>query len=161
MYNVLFLCSDNSARSQMAECILNRAAKGRFQAYSAGSRPADALHPESVALLSRLNYSTAALRTKSWDEFANPDAPHMDFIFTLCDEIAGEKCPNWPGQPMTAHWGIPDPAATTGTPAEKAAKRAEIFRVLDTWIGLFTCLRMDGLDRLALKNRLDTIGHGE
>ncbi len=157
-YNVLFLCTGNSARSIMAECILNREGRGRFHAFSAGSRPSGQLHRPTLEMLRRLHYDTAGLRSKSWDEFAAPGAPEMDFVFTVCDDAAGEVCPTWPGQPMTAHWGVPDPAALDGSEAEKGLKMGEIYRMLDTRIGIFTSLRIDRLDRLTLKTHLDQIG---
>jgi protein-tyrosine-phosphatase len=125
-YNVLFLCTGNSARSIMAECILNREGRGRFQAFSAGSHPSGQLHRATVELLQRLHYDTAGLRSKSWDEFAAPGAPQMDFVFTVCDDAAGEVCPVWPGQPVMAHWGVPDPAELEGSEAEKGLKMGEI-----------------------------------
>lgn len=158
IYNVLFLCTGNSARSIMAECILNREGAGRFRAFSAGSYPKGQLHAETVDLLAKLNYDLSAARSKSWDEFAKSGAPKMDFIFTVCDNAAGEVCPLWPGHPMTAHWGVPDPAAVAETGAERALKIAEIYRMLNTRIGIFVNLRLDALDKLSLKARLDAIG---
>ena len=157
-YNVLFLCTGNSARSIMAECILNRTGQGRFRAYSAGSHPKGALHPETVELLRRLSHDTSGLRSKSWEEFAAPDAPEMDFVFTVCDNAAGEVCPTWPGQPMTAHWGVPDPAAIADEGAARGLKIADIYRMLDRRISIFTSLRIEALDRLSLKKTLDDIG---
>jgi protein-tyrosine-phosphatase len=158
IYNVLFLCTGNSARSIMAECILNREGAGRFRAFSAGSHPKGALHQETVGLLSRLHYPTAELRSKSWEEFAQPGAPPLDFVITVCDNAAGEVCPIWPGRPMTAHWGVPDPAAITATGAEHGLQMAAIYRMLANRIGIFASLRIDALDRLALQRRLDEIG---
>jgi arsenate reductase (thioredoxin) len=161
VYNVLFLCTGNSARSVLAESILNRLGAGRFKAFSAGSRPTGRVNPHAVALLKRLNYSTEGLRSKSWDEFAAPGAQALDFVFTVCDNAAGEVCPIWPGQPMTAHWGIPDPAAAEGTDAEIAAAFADAYRMLERRIGIFTSLPLASLDRLALQKRLDAIGGTE
>ena len=158
-YNVLFLCTGNSARSIMAECILNREGAGKFRAFSAGSHPKGHLHSETLELLKRLNYPTAGLRSKPWDEFAAPDAPQLDFVFTLCDNAAGEICPTWPGQPMTAHWGVPDPALLQEEGAERGLKLAEIFGMLFNRISIFTNLRLDALDRLSLQNRLNEIGN--
>jgi arsenate reductase len=161
VYNVLFLCTGNSARSVLAESILNRLGAGRFKAFSAGSHPTGRVNPHAVALLNRLNYATDGLRSKSWDEFAAPGAPGLDFIFTVCDNAAGEVCPIWPGQPMTAHWGIPDPAAVEGSDAEIAAAFADAYRMLERRIGIFTNLPLASLDRLALQKRLDAIGGTE
>ncbi len=157
-YNVLFLCTGNSARSIMAECILNRVGHGKFKAFSAGSHPKGRLHPETLELLQRLHYDTSGLRSKPWDEFAAPGAPDLDFVFTVCDNAAGEVCPTWPGQPMTAHWGVPDPAALEDKGAERALKLADIYRMLDRRISIFTSLRLEALDRLSLQKRLDDIG---
>ncbi len=161
VYNVLFLCTGNSARSVLAESILNRLGAGRFKAFSAGSHPTGRVNPHAVALLNRLNYATDGLRSKSWDEFAAPGAPGLDFIFTVCDNAAGEVCPIWPGQPMTAHWGIPDPAAVEGTDAEIAAAFADAYRMLERRIGVFTNLPLASLDRSTLRKRLDAIGGAE
>jgi arsenate reductase len=161
IYNVLFLCTGNSARSVLAESILNRLGAGRFKAFSAGSHPTGRVNPHAVALLNRLNYPTDGLRSKSWDEFAAPGASVLDFIFTVCDNAAGEVCPIWPGQPMTAHWGIPDPAAATGTEAEIAAAFADAYRMLERRIDVFTNLPLASLDRLSLQKRLDAIGGAE
>ena len=158
IFNVLFLCTGNSARSIMAECILNREGQGRFRAYSAGSDPKGEVHPYALDILRNQNYATAGLRSKSWDEFAVPDAPEMDFVFTVCDRAAEEICPVWPGQPMTAHWGVPDPAAVEGKEAEKRAAFAETMRFLNNRISIFVNLPMRSLDRLALQKRLDDIG---
>ncbi len=158
IYSVLFLCTGNSARSIMAECILNRFGIGKFKGYSAGSRPAGTVNPMTITLLRRLNYGTDTLRSKNWDEFAQPDSPPLDFVFTVCDNAAGEVCPIWPGQPMTAHWGIQDPAAFVGSEDKtfQAFKRA--YLELEGRIKIFTSLRMDGLDRLLLQKKLDAIG---
>ena len=161
VFNVLFLCTGNSARSIMAEAIINRIGQGKFRGFSAGSMPRGEVHPRALALLQRLNYRTEGLRSKSWEEFfraANPQAPELDFVFTVCDNAAGEVCPIWPGQPMTAHWGIPDPAAATGSEAEVALAFADAYRFLENRIGLFISLPMDSLDRLTLQRRLDAIG---
>jgi len=158
IYNVLFLCTGNSARSVMAECILNRDGAGRFCAYSAGSRPKGELHAETVELLRGLNYDVSRLRSKSWDEFAAAGAPVMDFIFTVCDKAAGEVCPTWPGHPISAHWGVPDPAAILESGAARAARVAEIYRMLQRRIDIFADLRIEVLDRTALKTRVDIIG---
>ena len=157
-YNVLFLCTGNSARSILAEAILNRLGKGRFTAFSAGSQPKGEPHPVAIALLKRLNYDPAFARSKSWDEFAKPGAPELDFVFTVCDNAAGEACPVWPGQPMTAHWGIPDPAAATGTEPEIAMAFADAYRMLENRISVFTSLPLNSIDRLSLQKRLDEIG---
>ena len=157
-YNVLFLCTGNSARSILAEAILNRLGAGRFEAHSAGSFPKGAVHPLALDLLQRENHPTAALRSKSWDEFATADAPPLDFVFTVCDQAAGEACPVWPGQPMTAHWGLPDPAAATGTPAEQGLAFADTYRSLERRIGAFVNLPLASLDRMALQHRLTDIG---
>jgi protein-tyrosine-phosphatase len=158
---VLFLCTGNSARSILAECILNRVGAGKFRAYSAGSTPAGRVNPHALDLLEKLNYATEGLRSKPWDEFSratNPDAPDLDFVFTVCDNAAGEVCPVWPGQPMTAHWGLPDPAASTGFPAEVALAFAEAYRMLNNRITIFANLPVSALDRLSLQTRLDDIG---
>ena len=161
VYNVLFLCTGNSARSIIAEAILNREGGGRFQAYSAGSYPKGQVNPYTLQLLQGLNYETAGFRSKSWDEFTVPGAPEFDFIFTVCDDAAGEACPVWPGLPITAHWGIPDPAAATGTPAEIALAFAAAYRMLHQRITLFLALPVATLDKLALKARLREIGRAE
>lgn len=157
-FNVLFLCTGNSARSIMAEAILGRLGMGKFNAFSAGSQPRGEVHPRAMALLRKLNYRTDHLRSKSWDEFVRPDAPVMDFVFTVCDAAAAESCPAWPGQPMTAHWGVPDPAAATGTEAEQAYAFADAFRMLERRIGIFVNLPIASLDRLALSRRLAAMG---
>ncbi len=136
-FNVLFLCTGNSARSILAEAILNKSGNGKFLAYSAGSRPKGTPHPEAISLLTSLGYDTWALRSKSWGEFAKPDLPRLDFVFTVCDNAAGETCPFWPGQPMTAHWGVPDPAAVQGSPAEVALAFKDAYRMLHQRIGVF------------------------
>ncbi|WP_331374861.1 arsenate reductase ArsC [Sinorhizobium chiapasense] len=158
VYNVLFLCTGNSARSIIAEAILNRLGMGRFKAYSAGSHPKGEVHPFALQLLKGLNYDTSFARSKPWDEFATPDAPRMDFVFTVCDRAAAEACPVWPGQPMTAHWGVPDPAAAVGNEAERHFAFAETYRMLNNRISIFTSLPMTSLDKLALQRRLDEIG---
>jgi protein-tyrosine-phosphatase len=154
----LFLCTGNSARSIMAECLLNRLGAGRFRAYSAGSAPKGAVHPLALALLERQNFATRGLRSKSWDEFAKPDAPALDFVFTVCDNAAKETCPVWPGQPMTAHWGVPDPAAFVGSEAERHVAFADAFRMLGNRIGIFVSLPLASIDKLSLQKRLDAIG---
>jgi len=160
-YNVLFLCTGNSARSIIAEAILNRLGAGRFRAYSAGSRPNGVVNPHTIGLLQGLDYDTSAFRSKSWSEFATPGGPEFDFVFTVCDNAAAEACPVWPGQPMTAHWGIPDPAAATGTPAEIALAFRDAYRMLNQRIGIFTALPLRSLDRLSLQNKLRAIGRSE
>ncbi len=157
-YNVLFLCTGNSARSIMAEAVLDRIGKGRFVAHSAGSQPKGAVHPQALALLDRLGFATATLRSKSWEEFAAGDAPGLDFVFTVCDNAANEVCPVWPGQPMTAHWGIPDPAAVEGGDEEIAQAFRNAFLLLQRRIELFASLGVDKLDRLSLQKHLDKIG---
>jgi protein-tyrosine-phosphatase len=158
VYNVLFLCTGNSARSILAECILNREGHGRFKAFSAGSFPKGEVHPYAIDHLRQSNFKTDDLRSKSWDEFAAADAPNMDFVFTMCDEAANEVCPIWPGHPMTAHWGIPDPAAAEGSETEKRAAFAEAFQKLIDRISAFTSLPIDRLDQPSLKKKLDEIG---
>jgi protein-tyrosine-phosphatase len=157
-FNVLFLCTGNSARSIVAEAILNRVGQGRFKAFSAGSRPKGEVHPYALQLLKSLNFDTSYARSKSWEEFAAPGAPELHFVFTVCDSAANETCPVWPGQPMTAHWGIPDPAAAEGTDAEKHLAFAEAYRMLNSRISIFTSLPMASIDKLALQRRLDEIG---
>jgi arsenate reductase (thioredoxin) len=157
-YNVLFLCTGNSARSIMAEALLNYWGAGRFHAYSAGSSPKGEVHPLAIETLQRSRLSTDHLRSKSWNEFSSPDAPPMHFVFTVCDNAAAEVCPVWPGQPMTAHWGIEDPAAVEGSHEEKIRAFTRAFRELDARIKIFTSLRLDMLDRLALQKQLDAIG---
>jgi len=157
-FNVLFLCSGNSARSILAEAILNKIGAGKFVAYSAGSQPKGAVHPQALALLQRLGYPVGGLRSKNWDEFATPGAPHLDFVFTVCDNAANEVCPVWPGQPMTAHWGVPDPAAVEGSEAKIVTAFRDAFLTLQRRIELFANLPVRSLDRMALKTRLDEIG---
>ena len=157
-YNVLFLCTGNSARSIIAECVLNKLGRGRFRAFSAGSFPKGEVHPYAVELLRRQAFDTDALRSKSWNEFAAPGAPQLDFVFTVCDNARGEVCPIWPGQPMTAHWGIPDPAAATGTEAEVRLAFADAMRWLSNRINIFVSLPLHSLDALSLQRRLDAIG---
>ena len=157
-YNVLFLCTGNSARSIMAEAIMNFRGKPTFTAYSAGSHPSGAVRPESLRELERAHLPTSGLRSKSWDEFALPNAPEMNFVFTVCDDAAKEVCPVWPGQPMTAHWGIPDPAAVTGSPDEIGRAYRDAFFMLDRRISLFLALPLSILDKLALKKEIDRIG---
>jgi protein-tyrosine-phosphatase len=160
-YNVLFLCTGNSARSIIAECIMNRVGAGRFRAFSAGSHPTGRVNPYAIDLLAKLNYPTGELRSKDWAEFAAEGAPDLDFVFTVCDNAAGEVCPVWPGQPMTAHWGVPDPAALEGSEAQKRAAFSETHRTLLNRISIFTNLRLEGLDKLSLQKRLDDIGRSE
>jgi len=157
-YNVLFLCTGNSARSIMGEAILNHRGQGRFTAYSAGSHPTGQPRPEALRQLESAGIATNGLRSKSWDEFSGPGAPHLDFVFTVCDNAAQEQCPYWPGQPMTAHWGITDPAAARGTPEEIARAFREAFVVLDRRIGLFTSLPIATLNKLAIKQQIEEIG---
>jgi protein-tyrosine-phosphatase len=156
--NVLFLCTGNSARSILAEAILNRAGAGRFNAFSAGSHPTGRVNPFALSLLSSLNYDVDGFRSKSWDEFSGPDAPRMDFVFTVCGDAADEVCPIWPGHPMTAHWGVPDPARVEGTDAVKAAAFAETYRMLNARITAFINLPLASLDRMSLQHRLRDIG---
>jgi arsenate reductase len=157
-YNVLFLCTGNSARSVMAEAALQRYGAHRFRAFSAGSQPKGEVHPLTIKLLQQLNYRTDIFRSKSWDEFAGPDSPPLDFVFTVCDNAANEVCPVWPGQPMTAHWGEPDPAAFEG-PEDRALKYfRKIYLELESRIKIFASLRIEGLDRLALQKKLEDIG---
>ena len=158
IFNVLFLCTGNSARSIIAEAIMNRLGQGTFRAYSAGSQPKGAVHPRALELLRKLNYDVSGFRSKSWQEFAQPGAPQLDFVFTVCDNAAAESCPVWPGQPMTAHWGIPDPAAVTGNDAEIGLAFADAYRMLNSRISIFVSLPLRSLDRLALQKRLDDIG---
>jgi protein-tyrosine-phosphatase len=157
--NVLFLCTGNSARSILAEAYLNTAGKGRFKAYSAGSKPGGRVNPFALELLERSRIDTAGLRSKSWDEFARHGAPQMDFVFTVCDNAAAEPCPYWPGQPMTAHWGVADPAAVEGSDDEKRRAFRQALSVLSTRINLLINLPMDKLDHLAIKEKLDQIGN--
>ena len=157
-YNVLFLCTGNSARSILAESLLTHWSRGHFVAHSAGSQPKGEVHPYALQLLESLNHDTSFARSKSWEEFAVPGASEMHFVFTVCDNAAMEACPVWPGQPMTAHWGIPDPAAVEGTEAERHLAFADASRMLNNRISIFTSLPMNMLDRLALQKRLDEIG---
>ena len=157
-HNVLFLCTGNSARSILAEAILNHKAKGEFAAYSAGSHPSGTVRPEALAHLAAAGLPTAGLRSKSWDEFAGPTAPRMDFVFTVCDNAANEPCPFWPGQPMTAHWGVADPAAVTGTPEEIARAYRDAFTILDRRISLLLALPIATLQQLSLQRELNQIG---
>jgi arsenate reductase len=157
-YNVLFLCTGNSARSVLAEAILNHRGGGRFKAYSAGSHPVGRVNPFAIDLLRQAHVETAGLRSKSWDEFAAPGAPPLDFVFTVCDNAAGEVCPMWPGQPMTAHWGLPDPAAVPGSDEDKARAFRDTYVMLDRRIGLFTSLPIASLDQLSLGERVREIG---
>jgi arsenate reductase len=161
VYNVLFLCTGNSARSILAESLLNRWGRYRFRGFSAGSFPKGEVHPFAVDLLKRMNLATENLRSKSWDEFAAPSAAPIDFIFTVCDNAAGEVCPVWPGKPMTAHWGVADPAAVEGTDMEKAAAFRQAFKELETRIKLFTSLPIDSLDSMTLEAKLREIGNSE
>jgi len=157
-YHVLFLCTGNSARSILAEALINHWGKGRFVGYSAGSRPAGRVNPIALELLQHMQLPTGGLRSKSWDEFAAPGAPPLDFVFTVCDNAAGEQCPFWPGQPMTAHWGVEDPAAVEGTDTEKWLAFRKVFRELENRIRIFVNLKISSLDRLSLQNRLQEIG---
>lgn len=157
-YNVLFLCTGNSARSILGEAILNKLGRGRFRAYSAGSQPKTEVNPYTIDLLEGLGFDTSGYRSKNWDEFAAPGAPDLDFVFTVCDNAAKESCPVWPGQPMTAHWGIPDPAAVEGPEALKREAFADAYRMLSTRISLFLSLPMESLDRLSLQRRITEIG---
>ena len=158
VYNVLFLCTGNSARTIMAECSLNHWGAGRFRAFSAGSHPLGHIHPRTLQLLRELHHPTEGLRSKSWDEFARPDSPPLDFVFTVCDKAASEACPLWPGQPMTAHWGVEDPAAFIGPEDKQLAAFRKIYLEPDTRIKLFTSLPLEATDSLALPRRLDEIG---
>lgn len=157
-FNVLFLCTGNSARSIIAEAIINRVGAGKFNGYSAGSMPKGQVHPLAINLLNKLNYDTTGLRSKSWEEFSTPDAPKMDFVFTVCDNAANEVCPFWPGQPMTAHWGVPDPVAAEGNETQRTLAFADTYRMLNNRIGIFTSLPLKSLDSLTLQRHLDDIG---
>jgi protein-tyrosine-phosphatase len=158
LYNVLFLCTGNSARSILAEVLMNHWGRGKFRGYSAGSHPKGQVHPIALQLLQRINLPTEGLRSKSWDEFAAPSAPSLDFVFTVCDNAAGEVCPYWPGQPMTAHWGVEDPAAVEGMDTEKWLAFRKAFSQLENRIKIFTSLPLKTLDRIKLQERLDAIG---
>lgn len=160
VFNVLLLCTGNSARSIIAEAILNREGQGRFRAFSAGSQPKGEVHPLALQLLKDMNHDVSSARSKSWEEFAGPEAPEMHFVFTVCDNAANEACPVWPGQPMTAHWGVPDPAAVEGSDAEKHLAFADTYRMLGNRISIFVSLPLVSLDRLALQKRLDQISRG-
>jgi arsenate reductase (thioredoxin) len=160
-FNVLFLCTHNSARSVIAECVMNRLGGGKFKAYSAGSQPSGKVHPHAIELLKRLNYDTTGLRSKSWEEFARPGAPQLNFVFTVCDDAANEVCPVWRGQPMSAHWGLPDPSRVEGTEAEREFAFADTHRMLYQRIGIFTNLPLKSLDKLSLQKRLDDIGRAK
>ena len=157
-FNILFLCTHNSARSIIAECIVNRVGMGKFRGYSAGSQPRGEIHPLALGLLRRLNYDTKGLRSKAWEEFTGPNAPQVDVVFTVCDNAANEVCPVWPGQPMTAHWGVPDPSLATGSDAERAFAFADTHRMPNQRIGIFINLPLSSLDKLTLQTRLDDIG---
>ena len=159
VYNVLFLCTGNSARSILAEALIGRLGEGRFRGFSAGSHPKGAVHPLALELLQSLQYPTEGYRSKGWDEFARPGAPQLDFVFTVCDDAAGEVCPVWPGTPVTAHWGIPDPAAAEGDDIARKRAFVSAYRMLEKRIGLFTSLRIEELDRLTLKRKVDEIGN--
>ena len=161
LLNVLFLCTHNSARSIIAECVLNRLGMGRFKGYSAGSQPSGTVHPYALDLLRQLNYDVTGLRSKSWEEFSGPDAPQLDFVFTVCDNAANEVCPVWPGQPMTAHWGLPDPSAAEGTESERRFAFADTHRMLFQRIGIFTNLPLASLDKFSLQRRLNEIGRSK
>ncbi len=157
-YNVLFLCTGNSARSIIAEAIMNREGMGKFKGYSAGSVPKGAVNPGTLDLLRKLNYDVSGFRSKAWDEFAAPDAPRLDFVLTVCDNAANETCPVWPGQPITAHWGVPDPADVQGNGAERALAFANTYRMLNNRISIFVNLPLASLDKLSLQRKLDDIG---
>lgn len=157
-FNVLFLCTHNSARSIIAECVMNRLGNGRFHGYSAGSMPSGKVNPIGLEMLKSLNYDTTQLRSKSWTEFENPTAPKLDFVFTVCDNAANEVCPHWPGQPISAHWGVPDPSVVSGTDAEKHLAFADTHRMLTQRISIFVNLPFASLDSLTLKKRLQEIG---
>jgi arsenate reductase (thioredoxin) len=161
VFNVLFLCTHNSARSVIAECVMNKLGNGRFRGYSAGSMPSGRVHPLALALLASLGYDTLGLRSKSWEEFAAPGAPQLDFIFTVCDNAANEVCPVWPGKPISAHWGVPDPSAAQGTEAERRFAFADTHRMLSQRISAFVDLPFDALDALTLNQRVRDIGHME
>lgn len=159
VYNVLFLCTGNSARSILAEALIGRLGKGRFRGFSAGSHPKGAVHPLALDILQSLGYPIEGYRSKGWEEFARPGAPELDFVFTVCDDAAGEVCPVWPGSPVTAHWGVPDPAAAEGDDILRKRAFVSAVRMLEKRIGLFTSLRVEELDRLTLKRKVDEIGN--
>jgi arsenate reductase (thioredoxin) len=158
VYNVLFLCTGNSARSILAEALIGRLGKGRFLGHSAGSHPKGTVHPLTLDLLQSLEYPTEGYRSKGWEEFARPGAPELDFVFTVCDDAAGEVCPVWPGSPVTAHWGVPDPAAAEGDDIARKRAFVSAYRMLEKVIGLFTSLRIEELDNLTLKRKVGEIG---
>lgn len=158
--NVLFLCTHNSARSIIAESVMNRLGAGKFKAFSAGSQPSGRVHPYALDLLRQLNYDTSQLRSKAWEEFSAPDAPRLDFVFTVCDNAANETCPVWPGQPISAHWGLPDPSAAAGSQTEKRVAFADTHRMLYQRVSIFTNLPLASLDSLSLQRHLDEIGKG-
>ena len=160
-FNVLFLCTGNSARSIMAECAINRWGKGKFRGFSAGSHPKGVIHPMTISLLEKLNFDTSRLRSKSWDEFARPESLPLDFVFTVCDQVTGEMCPVWPGQPITAHWGHADPAAFIGSDREKEDFFRRIYTEIESRIKIFTSLPIDSLDRFVLERRVKEIGKGK
>jgi arsenate reductase (thioredoxin) len=160
-FNILFLCTANSARSIIAEAILNKIGSGKFRAFSAGSHPKGQINPHALQLLQSLGHDVSGFRSKSWSEFANPGAPLLDFVFTVCDNAAGETCPVWPGQPMTAHWGVPDPALATSSPAEVALAFKDTYRMLNQRIGIFAALPLRSLDHLSLQKKLREIGQVE
>ena len=160
VYNILFLCTGNSARSIIAEAILNREGMGRFKAYSAGSKPSGEVHPYAIDLLRKLNHDVSGATSKSWDVFAQDDAPEMDFVFTVCANAAGEICPIWPGHPMSAHWGVPDPVKVEGTESERRLAFADAYRMLSNRISIFVNLPISSIDNLVLQERLDKIGAG-
>jgi arsenate reductase len=160
-YNVLFLCTANSARSIIAEAILNKIGAGKIRAFSAGSHPKGQINPHALQLLQSLGHDISGFRSKSWSEFADPGAPLLDFVFTVCDNAAGEVCPVWPGQPMTAHWGVPDPALAKGSPAEVALAFKDTYRMLNQRIGIFASLPLRSLDRLSLQKKLRDLGRME
>lgn len=157
-YNILFLCTGNSARSIIAEAIMGRVGRDRFHSFSAGSHPKGAVNPYALALLKKLDYDTSVFRSKAWDEFAAPGAPKLDFVITVCDSAAGEVCPVWPGQPMSAHWGMPDPAAVEGSEVDIALAFADTYRMLNNRIAAFANLKISGLDRLSLQKKMTDIG---
>ena len=160
VFNVLFLCTGNSARSIIAEAVMNRIGVGKFKAYSAGSQPKGEVHPVALELLKKQNYDVSAFRSKDWTEFAEPGAPQMDFVFTVCDNAAAEACPVWPGQPMSAHWGLPDPAAVISSEVDQHLAFADTLRMLTQRIDIFINLPLSSLDKMALQKRLDDIGKG-